>query len=103
MSKEQLLLAREYIAKGEIEKARAILLALGDNPTAREWLAKLDKRTAAPKAEPANELPEPTPADELPQPTYSGNPPSSDSPRFSEGASNFASNAAAQIRNIDPS
>ncbi len=51
MSKAKLKVARDLINELNYEAARAVLRGLPDDPTAREWLAKLDR--IAPEAPPA--------------------------------------------------
>jgi hypothetical protein len=48
--KEQLVKARELIGQKRYDDARAILRALPDNPTAQEWLVKLER--AVPPSDP---------------------------------------------------
>jgi DNA-binding transcriptional ArsR family regulator len=52
--REQLIAAREHLAAERYDEARALLREI-DHPTAREWLAKLDK--LAPEPEPAPAAP----------------------------------------------
>lgn len=49
--KEQLLAAREHLTAKRYDEARAILREI-DHPTAREWLARLDKLAPEPIPEP---------------------------------------------------